>query len=368
MHSNRSKFAIVFYPIMALLAGCKAESMESEVSAAAAIPVRVYHLSQPSKVRAFEYYGFATASRKARVVAKVSGLIEYKHANEGMLVGENELLFSIEQAPYKFSLEQQKYELQKAEIELANVARELERSESLKKINSISDSQLDELKTRRSSAEADVALLRTTVAKARYEFDSTQVRAPISGRVLFATANVGGFVKAGESELVEIINDDIIYVDFPIPETDYSRFFSSSADDHESSIVVSVRTETGETADAILNWGGRNVDRSSGTLLARAEVRNEKKVLRDGMYVSVQIESQVDDEYYLVPKRSVFFSASESFIYVAADVGTAKKKVVNIVDDVDGRYLVSSGLEPGDKIIIDNLAHMKDGLQVKVSL
>ena len=350
---------------MSLLVACEPKNSTEKPHEEKIINVDTYEIKTSLPSRIIKYYGFVEAIQKVQVVSKVSGEVSQKLISGGEFVKKGELLFQIEKEPYAYSLRSAQYETEKEKLNLDNIQKEYERSEKLKTSKSISASESDLLATKKSISEAQLAVLKARELKAKFDLDSTDVRSPIEGRVSFSRINTGDYSQAGVSQLAELINDKAMYVQFSMPDSDFNKFKRDNTNNLLSAIKAEVFADGFGGIPARLNFGTESFQKQVGAITLRAEFSNEAGQYKDGQFVQVALDVPLMPNSFLVPKKSVFFVKDESFVYVVQDNQTAKRVKVIISEEIDQKFCVQAGLALGDKIVVDNLAQLEDGIKIK---
>jgi len=318
--------------------------------------------------------GRTTAYRVAEVRPQVTGVVQRRLFTEGTEVKAGQQLFQIDAGSYRAALSSAEAALQRAEAQ-AVAARLLEqRYAPLIAANAVSKQENDEAIAARARAEADVASARAAVAAARINVVYTQVLSPISGRIGRALVTEGALVTSEqESPLATVQQLDPIYVDIVQSSTAMLRLqrqlasgaLVKDADDHaEVSLTLedgSVYPERGQ-----LMVSEASVDPSTGSVVLRAVFPNPQRELLPGMFVQTQLTRGTRTAALLVPQRGVSHNpAGEATVLIVGKDGKVAERTVSADRAIAGEWLITTGLSPGDRVIVDGLQKVKPGVAVK---
>ncbi|HEX2829178.1 MAG TPA: efflux RND transporter periplasmic adaptor subunit [Burkholderiales bacterium] len=237
---------------------------------------------------------------------------------------------------------------------------------------------------RRATYDAAVATLRSTQAlvkqrraaaeRARLELSHTSVRSPVSGQIGIQQVEVGALASAGQTVLATVSTLDPVYVHFSIPEVDHVRFVrgrKGRAIAHEvRSNPISMILPDGKpyAYSGTFDFADRAVSPITGTLALRARFPNPENLLRPGMSVRLQLVYEEVPNALLVPQRAVSELLGKQFVSVLDDRNVAHQRPVTVGDRVGELWIVTSGLKPNERIIVDGFQKAPDGATVAPTL
>jgi membrane fusion protein (multidrug efflux system) len=393
------------YCLLALfIAGCdKLNSDADGTSAAPAAPhpVAVTSLAvKPEDIPLhYEYVGQVAGSLEVDVRSRVTGIIEKRHFSEGSEVEQGQLLFTLDSAPFEArykqsqaALESARAQKQTAQAQLNQAQRELKRVTPLANKNMLSQNQRDDAVSAVEVAEAQLAVAQAAIKQAeanllsaKIDLDYTRIRASISGVIGRAQQNRGALVQTGVNDLLTtLVQIDPVHVNFGIPENERLKLrhamnegsIKLSGDDY----VVVLVDEQGHPTDASgkLDFEDYKVDESTGNFAMRAIMDNPDRQLSPGQFVRVQLRGLDKVNSIAIPQRAVLDGPSGKYVYVVtpSDQGgsIAMQKSITLGEWVDldhGRdnyWIVQSGLNSGDEVIVDGVARIFfPGMPVQVS-
>jgi membrane fusion protein (multidrug efflux system) len=319
-----------------------------------------------------EHVGTTEAVNSVEVRARVRGVLERVLFKEGADVAEGELLFVIEQAPYRAALEEAKGDLARAEATLERSQMDYARAEELARRQVASQADLDHARAARNEAAASVQALRAAVEKAKLDLGYTEVRAPISGRIGRILVTRGNLVGGSEETVITtIVQLDPIYVYFSPSERerfDVLRLRKEGRYVQREEIEVHAVLADGSEFPQLgrLDFVDNTVDPSVGTVRVRAVFPNPDKTLLPGEYAKLRILVGRDVPVLLVPARAILQEQGGSTVFVVAADGTVEARPVVAGAASGTSRVIESGLEAGERVAVDNLGKLRAGAKVQV--
>jgi membrane fusion protein (multidrug efflux system) len=319
-----------------------------------------------------EHVGTTEAVNSVEVRARVKGVLEQVQFKEGADVHEGELLFVIEQAPYRAALEQAQGDLARAEATLERSQMDYARAEDLAREQVASQADLDHARAARNEAAASVQGLRAALDKAKLDLGYTEVRAPISGRIGRILVTRGNLVGGTEETVITtIVQLDPIYVYFSPSERERFEVLRLRGegvyvprDEIEVHAVLADGSEFPHLGR--LDFVDNTVDPKVGTVRVRAVFPNPDKTLLPGEYAKLRILVGRDVPVLLVPARAILEEQGGSTVFVVADDGTVEARPV-VAGAISGASrVIESGLQAGERVAVDNLGKLRSGAKVQV--
>lgn len=355
------------------LAGCDS----SQPKAAAAPPAPQVTVAKPAKrlvAENDEYVGRFVAVDAIEVRARVSGYLAAIHFKDGQLVKEGDLLFTIDRRPFEAALAQSEATLAQARANLAFAEADLERGQGLVRGSTITQQTFDQRTQAKRVAEASVKAQEAAVRQAALDLEFTELRAPVSGRIGDRRVSAGNLVTGGTSGtttlLATITTIDPIRFEFTMDETSYLRYMRNAGDTSAANrgLNVPVRLklidETGFVHVGKTDFVDNVIDRSSGTIRARAEFANPKGTFTPGMFARVQVPAAAPAETLLVPDVAIGTEQVRKFVLVVDADNVARPKYVTLGPVVEGLRVVTAGLASDDRVIVNGLMRARPGTKV----
>jgi multidrug efflux system membrane fusion protein len=324
-------------------------------------PVVVETLA-PQKVRLWsEFSGRLHAVDYAEIRPEVSGRIMEVRFTDGQAVKAGDILFVIDPRPYQDAVARAAADLASAQSKVQLAKSDQDRYASLIQSHAVAQSELDKVNDTQRVAGASEQEAQAALQQAKLDLEHAYVTAPISGRVSRAEITVGNLVQngAGAPLLTSIVSQDGIYADFEVDEQTYMQSVRSIAHNiaQESHIPVQlvVQGDKEQIYTGFIQSFDNRLDTTSGTIRARAKFDNIDGALVPGMFVSVRLASAQEQSALLVPERAVSFDQSKKFVYVVDAANKVSYREVELGKEVGNERVVESGLEAGDRVIVDGV-------------
>lgn len=333
------------------------------------MPVPVMDIQQKPVQIWKEFSGRLMAVDYVEIRPQVSGIIQKIHFQDGQIVQKGDLLMNIDPRPYEAAVAQARADVAAAKDDAEFAQKELARAEELLKTGAISKQGYDERVNSQKVNKSASAGANARLKAALVDLDHAAIKAPISGRISRPEITEGNLVKAENAPLLTtIVSDKDIYGDFEVDEQTYLNFIRAKAgqsveEEKEIPVRLILNDDTKEYKGTIKSFDNK-ISPTSGTIRARAIFTNEDGALLPGMFAKVKIGSTSAENMITVPEKAVMTDQSRKFVYVVTDA-TATYREVKLGEKVDGDRVVLSGLQPGDKVIIDNLMKLRPGAKVQ---
>ncbi|MGB1539859.1 MAG: efflux RND transporter periplasmic adaptor subunit [Rickettsiales bacterium] len=316
-----------------------------------------YHKELPGRVVAYQI---------SEIRPQVSGIITERMFEEGSSVEEGQQLYQIDPAPYQAAYNSALADLKKAQANVKSVKAKTNRYAELVKIEAVSKQEYDDLKASLAQAEADIAIAKAAMERAKINLDYTKVYAPISGRIGKSTVTKGALVTADQTQpLATITQLDPVYVDMTQSSADLMRL-RSHAEKFESIPVTLQMDGMNNTYQetGTLQFHEVTVDRTTDSVQLRALFPNPDHVLLPGLFVRTRLKLAYDNAL-LVPQASAQRRPDGSlFVWVLDAEGKTAQATLTSDQTVDGYWVVSGGLQPGDIVLTEGLMTLQPGMPV----
>lgn len=371
-HPFRSFLLVAALATSALsLAGCGESEPEAPASppamkvGAAAVVVR-------DVPESLELVGQTVGSSDIEVRPRVSGIVTAMLFKEGSVVNQGDKLYTIDSSEWQERVAAAEGTLAAARTRLADAENQRRRYEPLAKINAISQLDVEKARAAEGAARGEVEAAAASAELARINLGYATVTAPISGLVGMSAAKVGDFVgSVGTSgPLTTISKIDPIHVRFSISEREYldlsRRFPASNGGANKGSLELTLADGSSYDQKGTINFADRQVDPATGTLTIEAAFPNPASLLRPGQFARVKAPIGITKDALLVPQRAVIELQGIYNVFVIRD-GKAEMRRVVVGPRVDSLWVITQGLERGEKVIVDNLQRMRQGTPVEVT-
>ncbi len=290
---------------------------------------------------------------------RVSGYVQRVAYTEGQEVAQGELLFVIDPRPYRAALQRAEAELARARADAQLATTRHARAQSLIEASAISRDDFEARSAGRAEAEAAVRAAQAAVETARLELAYTEVRAPVAGRAGRAALTVGNLAQADVSLLTTVVSQDPVHVYFETDERTFLRHRALARDgarrDGGNAVRIGLADETGYPHAGTVDFLDNQVDPTTGTVRARAVLPNPDRRFTPGLFARVQLEGAAQHEAVLIDDKAVLTDQDRKYVYVLGEGNTAQRRDIVPGPMVDGLRVVASGLERGDRIIVNGV-------------
>lgn len=312
-----------------------------------------------------EYTGRFEASEQVDVRARVSGFIDSVHFRDGSLVQKGDLLFTIDQRPYKLAVDVARAEVARAKAQVELAQNEVERAEGLTQNRTITARDVDQRRANLNSAVGSLQGAEATLKNAELNLEWTEVRAPLAGRISNRRVDPGNLIAGGQSGaslLTTIVAVAPIYFTFDVSEADFLRYARMSnpggeaAKDSGALVEVRLADEPKWGRRGKVNFFDNALNARSATIRGRAVFENKDQFLTPGVFGRLRFFAGESDAL-LVPDTVI---ASDQAHKVVLTVGPENKvvpKSVVLGPLSEGLRVIRSGLTPEDKVIVGGTAN-----------
>jgi len=358
-----------------ITAGCGQQSSNGKASQGGPSEVAVVTV-QPERVSiTTELSGRTAAYLIAEVRPQVSGIIQKRLFKEGADVKAGEVLYQIDPATYQAAYASAKATLARAEANVTSSRYRAERYKELVAIKAVSQQESDDATAALKQAEADIEAGKAAVETARINLAHTRITAPIAGRIGRSSVTVGALATAGQGTALTTIQEiNPIYVDVTQSSASLLRLQRSMASgtlkkDRANSAKVKLILEDGTPypLEGTLQFRDVTVDPTTGSFILRVVFPNPTGVLLPGMYVRAILEEGINDQAILVPLQSVSRDPKGNPVALIVDAeGKVQQRTLTTDRTIGNKWLVSSGLAAGDRVIVEGMQKVKPGAPVKV--
>ena len=339
----------------------------------AQLPEAAYVTIAPEK-RAVENElpGRLESYRTAEVRARVPGIVLKRTFEEGAFVKQGQVLFKIDPRSYQASVQNAKAALSRAEANKVQADLKLKRYKPLVEINAISKQEYDDAIAAAKQASADVEAAKATLVNNKLNLEYATVTAPISGRIGRAMVTEGALVGQNEATLLATIQQiNPIYLNLTQSSAELLKLrqmMQSGAlkDAEKSGLKVTMVMEDGSIYPHTgkLLFSDISVDPTTGELALRALFPNPDNMLLPGMFVRARLEQAVNENAITVPQQAVQHTNDGSQVIVINQENKAEIRQVKTTTAIGNRWLVTEGLQPGDRVIVEGLQKVRPGSPV----
>jgi len=348
--------------------GCgKAEQTKKAMPAPA---VSVYTIVAEDIGSYREFVARTVASKEVELLARVEGELIERNFTEGSVVEKNQMLLTIDPAAYQASLASAKADLTSRVAGAAGASRDLTRGKKVAGEGYISQSDLDKLITNDAQAKAAVKVAKAALEKAQLNLNYTQIKAPFSGRIGKVNYNVGNVIGPASNTLATLTATDPMYVSFQVEESDYVSYLQANKqmkDPTDAQVDISLRLPNNSeyAQQGQLTFADTKIEQGTGTVELRAMFANPEGIILPGLYVNLVLESKQKESTALVPQSAVQENQQGKFVLIVDKQNKVSQRLVTLGRRINAMWVVESGLAIHEKVIIEGLQKVRNGIEVK---
>ncbi len=322
-----------------------------------------------------DFTGRFAAVDSADIRARVSGYLDTVHFEEGALVAEGDLLFTIDPRPYQAVLDETEATLNVARTEYEFAEKELARAESLVERGNISRSAVDERRQRFAAAQAEIEGAKAAVRRAKLDMEFTEVRAPFAGRISDKRVSIGNLIKADDTLLTNIVSLDPIHFYFSVDERSHLAYARMAREGARASgretpyvVKVTLADERVPERQGHLDFVDNRIDEATGTMRGRAVFVNQDLLLQPGMFGRISIPGSPVYQGVLIPDEAIASDQDRRIVYVLDENNVATAQVIRPGPRIDGYRVVRRGLSGDERIVVKGLMRVRPGITVDPEL
>ena len=319
-----------------------------------------------------EWVGILDGYVNAQIQPHVAGYIIRQNYKEGSIVKRGDVLFEIDPRPFQAALDQATAQLAQAEAQLGKATLDVERDTPLAKERAIAQSQLDTEVQVQLAARATVRAAKANVDQAELNIEWTNVTSLIGGIAGIAQVQIGNLVGPS-SVLTSVSQADPIKVYFTVSEQqfmDFHRRFPTEASVEEQRKRIPLQLILGDGSvyerTGTIYFADREVNPATGAIRIAGVFPNPNNLLRPGSYGRVRASVRTQNGALLVPQKAVTELQGSQQVAVVTSDDKVSIRVVTVGDQVGGSWIVTGGLKPGERVVVEGLQKLRDGAPVKV--
>ena len=330
---------------------------------------------QPREIAAtFEQVGQTAGVREVEVRSRVTGILQRWNYKEGSAVQAGRSLFTIDPAPFQTAMARADADLASALAKDAQSTRDIERLKPLYEQGMISRKAFDDAVSAQEVAAAGVKAAQAALAQAKLDLAYTRVEAPISGVTSRALKSEGSLVEAQQTLLTTISQVDPIHVIFSISESENLKLQREAAAGRlqlpkDGRFTVTLRLSDGTTyaRPGRVDFSDVRINPGTGTSEARAVLPNSDQRLRPGQFVRVTLAGATYINALAVPQRAVLEGPTGKIVMTVNAQGMVEPRPVEVGEWAGADWIITSGIHPGERVIVDGVMKARPGAPVKIA-
>ncbi|PWJ92572.1 multidrug efflux system membrane fusion protein [Mesorhizobium loti] len=331
--------------------------------AAFVMPVPVVSVVKKTIPIYLDYAARTEPIRNITLQARIPGYLQEQTAADGVDVRQGDLLYKISPDDFQAALDQAKAQVQRDTATLDYARSNLGRGTELAKSGYLAKDGFDQRTSTLREAQASLAVNQAAVRTAELNLSYAEIRAPFGGRLGRNQASVGTLVSVAGTVLNTLVQLDPIYVTFNPSETDLAEIEQARANGPiEVEVLLPGQTEASQKGE--LTFIDNSVDRSTGTITARATIGNGKFTLLPGQYVRVRLHVREQADALMVPQTALGSSQLGKYLFVVGKGNTVDQRLVSLGPTSGDQVAILSGVAEGDQVITGNLQKIGPGAPV----
>lgn len=361
----------VFSVVSLLLNGCGRAPAHAQQMPAPVVTVAA--VQQADVTEWDEFTGRTEAVEAVEVRPRVSGHIQEVRFQSGQEVKKGDVLFVIDPRWYKADYDRREAEYEQAKARLDNSERQAKRTAKLLTSKAIAAEEADTSDSQFQEAKAALLAAKAALEYARLDLEFTEVRAPIDGRVsraLMTTGNYVNGVAGGASLLTTIVSVDPIYVYSDVDESSLLKFNALAAARKVADasgkvpIELELADEDGFPHRGFIESFDNRLDANTGTILLRAVFPNPEGRIVPGLFARVRISAGGKHPALLIEETAIGTDQAQKYVLALTDKNTVEYRKVVLGPEIDGKRIVRSGLQAGEKIVVNGIQRARPGMAV----
>jgi membrane fusion protein (multidrug efflux system) len=317
------------------------------------------------------FIGRVKAIQTYQVRARVEGFLEKIQFKDGQLIKTGDPLYQIEKTQYQAAVEQAQANVAAAEAVERNAQFAFNRAAELVKSSSGTQATVDQTRASLDSAKASVLQNQAALDIANENLGYTDIVSPIDGRIGFTAVTLGNLVNAATGVLDTVVSDDPIYVEFPVSMRQIADLQTKFKGDISAGDGIKVRATlaNGKDYDHVGDWKfiSNQVDQQTDTVPVRATFSNPQRALVDGAFVTVKVEEGAPQPRLIIPRSALQLDQIGVYVLIVDSDKKVQVRRVTTAEAVNTEIAIASGLQAGEKVIIDGIQKVRPGQVVNAS-
>ncbi len=334
----------------------------------AAVPaVTVAKVSSENVRRQFKATARVTAKYRVDILARISGYLTKSYFKEGDNVKTGQILFEIEPQQYMYAASQAKANMENAQSQYRYYQKQLARYQELVSKDYVARSDYDNILAQRDAYKAQVESAENAYRDAERNLGYTKVKSPVNGRVGMISVTEGNYVSMNSGPLTTINSSEPMYITFPLESKDFAeltRIDKSANVNREVEFTFSSGQKY--PYKGVQDFHDNKIDESTGTITMRATFPNPDDALIQGDFGTITIYSNEKDDVPVVPQTATMENQEGRYVYILDKDNLPRISYIKTMGEDNGKWLVSSGVKPGDTILTSGLQKVVPGNKIRI--
>jgi len=329
--------------------------------------VSIHEVGEENIIRSFESPGRVVSQYRVDVLARIAGYLQKSYFKEGDTVREGQVLFQIEPAEYINASQTANANVKNLKAQLDYAEKQLSRASELVKKDYIAKAQYDQILSQRDSLKAQLASAQAQYNDANRNLSYTTVKSPVNGKVGIINVTVGNYVTPSSGALTTINSTNPIYVTFPLDSRDFQSIASSDGSEGKERKVELILADGNKYEyDGVQDFQDNRVDVSTGTVTLRATFQNPDNQLIHGEFVTIKLYANKPTNVPIVPVMAVMENQAGKYVYKIDENNLPQLTYIKVSEQKGDNWIISEGLNKGDKVVIDGLQKVTPGAPVTI--
>ncbi len=364
MTFKKMKRSIIILSAFCALIACDKPQTTANSGAMPPMPVSVITVKPTTVPMSIEAVGQTEGAKQVEIRPRVGGILLKKLFEEGAKIKAGQPMFLIDPAPFQIALSQARAQLEQQNSRVAQTKREAERLQALVATQSISQREADNAQSDYALAMATLLQYEANVREAQLNLSYTRVTSPIAGMAGRSEFSEGSLVTANTTLLTDVSQASPIWVRFSLSDSEFAAIGGRMSEGNVKEVVILQEDGKPYPVKGQINFASSMIDPQLGTQQLRATFQNDAKTFLPGQFVKVRVTTGEQNGVFLVPQTAVLTNDLGKSVFVANEKNEAIIKPITVGNWVDKDWVVLSGLNDGDRVIVDNLIKLRPNAPV----
>lgn len=304
-----------------------------------------------------------TSPEEVSLMPRVSGVIQKITFHEGDKVKKGDLLFKLDNRPFKAVVTSLEAQVKNVKIALDQAEKEAQRSERLIARKAISTEEAEARTSLLNQRAAQLASLKARLTSAQLDLEFTEIRSPIDGIISNANITRGNNVRAGESILTTIVSNKAMYAYFDVDERTWNRSFNNVIAESKQQVVMQKLGQNDYPYSGHVDFINNRINSATGTLRIRAIFKADEQ-LRSGSFARIKLAANAVSEQIIIPDRAIGTDLKNRFVLTVGEDNVLKYNLVEVGERYGSLRAISSGLTADDIIAVNGPARVGPGMPI----